>query len=192
MGKFLLSALPGKASKPSVLSSVDFALPRKFSAPYFGANANFIKEQIILTSIIPGSPAAEAKLELKDQVTGINGTPISQPPQYGAEIMKYSPGDTITIEGVRAGVPYSLPVALKRMPARGNHPADRLEGGKSIRLDDFKQVFAHDAAIKADECGGPVYDADAKFYGINIARFSRTSTIALPRSVLYTFIKDSL
>jgi len=192
IGKFLLSALPDKVSKISILSSKNMDLPRRFSAPYFGANANFINQQIILTSITPGSPASEAKLELKDQVTGINGIPISQPPQYGGEIMKYAPGDTITIQGVRNGTDFNISVALKKMPVRGNHPADRLEGGKSIRLDDFKKVFAHDAAIKADECGGPVFDAEGKFYGINIARFSRTSTLTIPSNVVYKFISDTL
>ncbi|TKC09541.1 S1 family peptidase [Pedobacter frigoris] len=191
LGKFLLSALPGQNSRVSVLGSQFFSLPRKFSSGYFGANANFINQQIILTRITPGSPAAE-KLEIQDQITGINGTPISQPPQYGAEIMKYAPGDTISIQGIRKGVPYSLPVALTVVPVRGNHPADKIEGGKSIRLDDFKSVFTHDAAISALECGGPVFDTYGRFYGINIARFSRTSILAIPTGVIYDFIEDSL
>ncbi|WP_316788529.1 trypsin-like peptidase domain-containing protein [Pedobacter frigoris] len=191
LGKFLLSALPGQTSKVSVLGSQLFSLPRKFSSGYFGANATFINQQIILTRVTPGSPAAD-KLELQDQITGINGTPISQPPQYGAEIMKYAPGDTISIQGVRKGVPYSLPVALTVVPVRGNHPADKIEGGKSIRLDDFKSVFTHDAAISAAECGGPLFDANGRFYGINIARFSRTSILTIPAGTIYDFLKDSL
>ncbi len=192
VGKFLLSPLPAQASRTSILSSTEIMLPKRFGSPYFGANANFINQQIILTSIIPGSPADSAKLQLQDQVTGINGTPISQPAQYGGEIMKYAPGDTITIQGIRNGTAYNLSVALKQMPARGNHPADRFDGGKSFRLDNFKRVFAHDALIKANECGGPVFDADGKFYGINIARFSRTSTLAMPVGIVYDFIKLSL
>ena len=192
IGKFLLSAHPTQSSRIGILSSTQMSLPRKYSVAFFGANANFINQQIILTSIMPGSPAAEAKLELKDQITGINGIPISQPPQYGAELMKYAPGDTITIEGVRNGIPYVLPVVLRKMPVRSNHPADRFEGGKSIRLDDFKQVFAHDAAVKANEIGGPVFDAEGKFYGINIARFSRTSSLALPARLIYLFLQNAI
>ncbi len=75
----------------------------------------------------------------------------------------------------------------------GTHSADKFEGGKSVRLDGFKKVFAHDANIKSDECGGPVFDAEGNFYGINIARFSRTTTLVLPAPVIFDIItKDQL
>jgi serine protease Do len=51
-------------------------------------------------------------------------------------------------------------------------------------VDGFKKLFAHDANIKSDECGGPVFDAEGNFYGINIARFSRTTTLAIPADVI--------
>lgn len=191
LGRFLLSPLPSRPARVGVLSSNYFGLPRKFSAGYFGANATFIKQQIIITRITPGSPAALGKLELQDQVTGINGVAISQPPQYGGELMKYAPGETITIQGVRNGVPYNLSVLLASFPSKG-HPAEQVTGGKSLRLDDFKKVFAHDAAIQAKECGGPVFDADGVFYGINIARFSRTTTLAVPAAVIFEFIARSI
>lgn len=192
LGKFLLSAVPGQSNSLSVLGSTYFGQDKKFSSGYFGASATFINKQIVLTRIAPGSPAETAGLMLQDQITGINGTAITLPPDYGREIMKYEPGDTIGIQGIRAGVPYSLPVILTPMPSSGKHPADHFSGGKSGRRDGFKEVFTHDAIIKPEACGGPVFDLDGKFYGINIARFSRTSCLVLSPRVIYEFIRKSL
>lgn len=192
VGKFLLSAMPGQNNRLSVLGSTCFGQDKKFSSGYFGASATFINKQIVLTRIAPGSPAEKAGLMLQDQVTGINGVPISLPPEYGKEIMKYEPGDTINIQGVRGGAPYNLSVNLGLLPVTGNHPADHFVGGKSKRRDGFRSVFTHDAMLKPEECGGPVFDLTGKFYGINIARFSRTSCLAIPTLVIYQFVLSSL
>lgn len=192
LGRFLISPVASGKTRISVLGSMNFSLPRKFSIGFFGAGANFQNEQIILTRMAPHSPAEDGKLELGDQITGINGVPISRPEQYGEELMKYSPGDTISVEGVRKGNKYSLMVGMKPRPKMIGHPAESFEGGKSVILDGFKQVFAHDAVIRPEECGGPVFDADGRFYGINIARFSRTSTLVMPKTELYKFIAAAI
>jgi serine protease Do len=192
LGSFLISPLAENKSKVGILGSLNFSLPRKFSIGFFGAGANFQNEQIILTRMAPGSPAADGKLELGDQITGINGVPINRPEQYGGELMKYSPGDSISIQGVRKGNKYSLMIGIRLRPATTEHPAEHFEGGKSVRLDGFGKVFVQDAAILAEECGGPVFDANGRFYGINIARFSRTSTLVMPASVVFNFIGASI
>ncbi|MES2455344.1 MAG: trypsin-like peptidase domain-containing protein [Bacteroidota bacterium] len=192
LGKFLIAPLAGKRSKVGVLGSRNFSLPLKFSVGFFGAGANFQNEQIILTRMAPSSPAEAGKLQLGDQITGINGVAISRPEQYGGELMKYLPGDSISIQGVRAGSKFSFRVGLRGMPRPAEHTAELFEGGKSLKLDGFKQVFSHDAVIRPEECGGPVFDADGNFYGINIARFSRTSTLVMPKAVLYQFIAASI
>jgi S1-C subfamily serine protease len=56
---------------------------------------------------------------------------------------------------------------------------------EAIRLDST----LHDSKIKPSECGGPVFDQNGKFYGINIARFSRTSSIAVPAKLVLEFLK---
>ena len=192
LGKFLVAPLAGKRSKVGVLGSRNFSLPLKFSVGFFGAGANFQNEQIILTRMAPSSPAEAGKLQLGDQITGINGVAISRPEHYGGELMKYLPGDSISIQGIRAGNKFSLLVGLRSMPRPAEHTAELFEGGKSLKLDGFKKVFSHDAVIRPEECGGPVFDADGNFYGLNIARFSRTSTLVMPKAVLYKFIAASI
>lgn len=192
LGKFLLSMFPRQQHTVSVLGSGYFGLDKKFSSGYFGASATFIDKQIVLTRIAPGSPAAIAGLMLQDQVTGINGVSISLPPEYGKELMQYELGDTITVQGQRTSIPFSLKVVLTSMPSGSKHPADYFSGGKSIRRDGFDKVFTHDAIIKPEECGSPVFDLMGKFYGINIARFSRTSCLVMPADVISKFVLKSL
>ena len=71
-----------------------------------------------------------------------------------------------------------------------NHPADRFSGGKSIRRDGFARVFSHDAIILPDQCGGPVFDLNRHFLGINIARFSRTTTLVIPADMILKLIEN--
>jgi serine protease Do len=70
------------------------------------------------------------------------------------------------------------------------HTADGFPGGRSLRSDGFRKVFAQDAALKASECGGPVFDGNGRFVGINIGRHSRTSTIVMPADVIAEFVNN--
>jgi len=191
LGKFLFSALDSGKLKVGVAGSGYFNQPRKFSSGYFGASANFLKERIILTRMAEGSPAAQGKLQLGDDITGINKVPISRPEQYGGELMKYSDGDTISIQLIRAGQSLDLPIVLTNRPRAPNeHAAERFAGGKSSILDGFDRVFSQDGIVRPEECGGPVFDAKGKFYGINIARFSRTTTLVLPADVIKNVLQQ--
>ncbi len=183
LGTFLISPLP-EGRKSSVVSSNYFSLPKRISAGFFGASAHFVDKKIIINRIYPKSPADSAKLMIGDQVTGINGRPISLPPEYGNELRKYNPGDSISVECIRADSLFSIKLLLTIMPP-GTHIAEHFDGGRNVRCDDFCKVFAHDAAILSRECGGPVFDARGRFLGINIARYSRTTTLVLPASVIF-------
>lgn len=179
LGGFLISPLPS-GRKVSIISTEEMNLLKLFSSGYFGASAQFREGKIILNRIAPKSPADSVKLKIGDQITGINGKPISRPEEYGGELRRYNPGDSISVECIRADSVFSAKVLLTARP-KGNHAADKFEGGKSVRADGFNGVFAHDSNIKAEECGGPVFDTKGNFAGINIARFSRTTTLTLPR-----------
>lgn len=182
LGKLMISPLP-QGKKVSIVSINHLTLPRRLSAGYFGASAQFRNEKIILNRVAPKSPADSVRLKIGDQITGINGRPISRPEEFGGELSKYNPGDSISVECVRADSIFTAKLLLTLRPV-GTHAAERFDGGKSVRVDGFKKLFAHDANIKSDECGGPVFDAEGNFYGINIARFSRTTTLAIPADVI--------
>lgn len=190
LGTFLFAALPGNV-RTGVLSSGLFDLPKRFSAAFLGAFSRFQDGKATITRVVPNSPASVSGMQSSDVVSLINGVPITSAEVYNSEMAKYAAGSEVVFEGYRDTVPYSVKVVLGQWPA-GNHPADRFAGGKSIRLDDFKEVYCHDIRIEASECGGPVFDRNGRFYGINIARFSRTSVIAVPPKSVKQFLDKNL
>ncbi|WP_163408015.1 S1C family serine protease [Flavobacterium ajazii] len=191
LGIPLVSFLSDNKNELSSLGSDVFKFEAKPAKGYFGAGANFIKGNITITSFSPDSPAAKAGLQVQDQVKFINGIAVTKPEDYGRELMQYLVGDTISIKGLRNGEEFSYNVVLEKSPL-SDHPSNKFEGGRSERFDNFESVFAHDAKLKPYQCGGPVFKADGTFIGINIARFSRTCSLAIPAEVIFNFVESSL
>lgn len=193
-GKFLYSPRVDTAGAISIGGSGSFKVPKTVSMGFLGASVPYRKGPVQLSLVRKGSPAANSDLQEGDEVVSINGIKIDKPESYGTELQKYWPGDTIVVSLKRAGNAYTKQVVLGERPAMavGNHPAVMFRGGKSERRDGFAAVFTHDAVITPDQCGGPVFDAAGHFQGINIARFSRTSTLVLPASVIATFLQAAL
>ncbi|MEL1252461.1 trypsin-like peptidase domain-containing protein [Flavobacterium sp. DGU38] len=191
LGIPLVSFLSDNKNELSFLGSDVFKFETKPAKGYFGAGANFIKGNITITSFGPDSPAAKAGLQVQDQVKFINGIAVTKPEDYGRELMQYLVGDTISIKGLRNGEEFDYNVVLEKSPL-SDHPSNKFEGGRSERFDNFEAVFAHDAKLKPYQCGGPVFKTDGTFMGINIARFSRTCSLAIPAEVIFNFVESSL
>jgi serine protease Do len=140
----------------------------------------------------PGSPAGVSGIAVGDRILSINGVAINKPEDYGAELMKFWPYDRLTFGVKRLDRLSSKQLTLGVYQAPlSDHPAEQFPGGKSIRRDGFSKVFSHDAKIKPDECGGPVFEINHRFYGINIARFSRAATLVIPANVILRLMEKS-
>jgi serine protease Do len=190
LGRFLVSPQPNHSERVSVIGSMYFKSLKRFSLGYLGAMATFKDNHITITTVQPGTPAADSGIEAGDQILTINDAAIIQPADYGTQLMKYWPGDQVTFKIKRSENLLSKDLTLGGLNPPSNHPADQFLGGKSIRRDGFAQVFSHDAIILPDECGGPVFDLNQQFHGINIARFSRTTTLVIPAGVILRLIQD--
>lgn len=190
MGTFLISPLPG-GRKVSVLSSTKFALPKFFSAGYFGASAQMSGGKVVINMVYPKSPADSVKIKAGDLIVGVNGLPVRQLQDFGRELFKYDPGDSINVECVRADSSFVSRIKLTRIPD-ARHTSELFPGGKSDRRDGFSRIFTHDADIRPDECGGPVFDSAGKFQGINISRFSRTTTVVVSPSAVWRSLQKHI
>jgi serine protease Do len=191
LGRLLISPQPNRSEQVSVIGSMYFKSLKRFSLGYLGAMATFKDNHITIAMVQPGSPASISGIEAGDQVLNVNDATIIQPADYGTQLMKYWPGDQVTFKIKRSENLYSKDLTLEVFnPPPSNHPAEQFLGGKSIRRDGFAKVFSHDAIVLPDECGGPVFDLNHHFYGINIARFSRTTTLVIPATVILGLIND--
>lgn len=193
IGTILLSPRPDSLPKVSVLGSTGFPLILKFSMGYLGATS-FIKEgKIVVSRVQQGSPAGIGGVKADDILSSINHEQVNNLVELQGALKKYEPGDRVEIVASRNGKDTVIAVTLGIRPLTSpNHNSEKFNGGKSIRRDGFAKVFGHDARIRPEECGGPVIDVQGNFYGINIARFSRVATLAIPVSQLRKFLLDAL
>ena len=190
LGKILVSALGKDFSKAGVLSAAYTDMPLNMSRGYLGAGAAY-QDGKITVSRIDSNSAVASLLREKDQVIKINGVTVNTAADYDKEFDRYIAGDSISLNIIREGRPMQFSFCLEAQPTV-RHVSFEYLGGRSIRSDGFRNVLVHDAPILANECGSPVFDIDGQFYGINIARRSRTSTIVMPVAALGKFLKDNI
>ncbi|EDM36505.1 probable serine protease DO-like protein [Pedobacter sp. BAL39] len=190
IGTILVSVLSKDSTKVGVLSATYIDMPLNASKGYFGASAVDQEGKITLSGIGKGTEAASL-FKVGDQVIKINGVEVRTAAEYNHEFEKYIASDSISADIIRDGRPMQLILTLEAQPTV-RHVSFDYAGGRSARSDGFKNVLVQDAAVRTDECGGPVFDSAGNFYGINIARRSRTATIVTPVATLVKFIKDSI
>ncbi|MGE9313445.1 trypsin-like peptidase domain-containing protein [Niabella sp. CJ426] len=187
--RFLYSIMTDGIVKNSIAGLLVKELPNRFSSGGFNA---YLQEQNgcpTITKIDSGGVAHKAGLKEGDCVMRINNVQISAAKDFNSEMIKYYPGDSVYFSVRRQ--PDTLVVAFVLVPRilrEQPHPMNHFEGGKSLRRDGFKNVILHDARIRSYECGTPLYDLKGTLVGLNIARFSHTTTIALGVSELMAFI----
>ena len=192
-GKFLLSPQPDSAAFVGISGSRMISLPKNVNMAFLGAAIAYGKGPLKITRVMDGSPALTCDLKTGDEVISINHVLMTKAEDYGNELVRYWPGDTIVICINREGSQLEKMVVLGNRPQQiANHPVEFFAGGKSLRRDGFKHVFTQDGQLLPAKCGGPVFDIYGHFYGINIARFSRATTVVIPVSVLNNFINGNL
>lgn len=192
-GTFLVSAQPDTVGAISISGSETFNLPKMANSAFLGIGFKSKAAPLKISYIFPNLNKSIYSLSIGDEITGINKDTINSFDGFFKNVSQYWPGDTVQLTVIHEGQSLKKDIVLDTIPQRHfDHPAEKFAGGKSVRRDGFERVFTHDAIIKPYQCGSPVFDMDGKFYGLNIARFSRTSTIALPAPIVYNFISTSL
>ncbi|MDT3405312.1 S1C family serine protease [Mucilaginibacter terrae] len=193
LGMFLISPRPDSAAKIGVFGSLLLNLPKITSYGYIGAATDVKNDQLIITFIQPNSAAQISGLQTGDVIQAVDGKRVEDALDFLKALEKFNAGDTTSIKIFRNNSEYTKRVVLKYPPQKpATHPADLFAGGKSLHRDGFNKVFVHDSAIKAAECRGPVYDTNGRLLGINIARLSRTSTVAIPAATIKKIVLSNL
>ena len=192
-GRFLISPRPDTTSVISITGSFIFAMPKIINAGFLGIGFSSRSAPFTIAHIFPNLNASIYQLKTGDQIISINDSTSKDLNGYFSKLNKLWPGDTIHVQVIRNGIALTENIVLDTIPQRHfNHPAEMFTGGKSYRRDGFKNIFTHDAILKPTECGGPLFDFKGDFYGINIARYSRTSCLAIPPISIYRFINKTL
>ncbi|GGH07552.1 trypsin-like peptidase domain-containing protein [Pedobacter zeae] len=193
LGKVLISPHPRNEGKISVLGTLRFNLPGLYSTGYLGSRIEMENGRNVVKLVQEKSPASNFGLKIGDEVLSINGIAVSSPEQFIKEIQKTKPNDVINLITKRDGTENKIAIKLTRRPnSTSTHAAERFTDGKSDRRDGFKHAFVHDGKLKPAECGGPLFDLQGNFVGINMARYSRTSSIAITAAEVRSFVLEAL
>lgn len=149
----------------------------------------------VVLSVAAGGTAQRSGVEPGDGIKSISitGEPISdlnKVEDLGVIFSRAEPGDNLTTRILRAGVIRELPGVLQHDPA-GEFQRTEFLDGRSGRLSErrtgFKGVLQHDIPILPEQCGSPLLDSAGRVVGINIARRSRESSLAIPIQAVLDF-----
>jgi serine protease Do len=75
------------------------------------------KDGALVAAVSPGSPADHAGLKPGDVITGVNGSPVTNPGDLASDIANVDPNHDASITFLRNGQQQSISVAVTTMPA---------------------------------------------------------------------------
>ena len=189
-GRLLLSPLPRGPGFVSTVGSDVFESPSRSQRGYLGVRMNAQGGHVRIMSVERTSAAGRSGLRAGDVLLGVDGRDVAAPADVFGILRQKSPGDRVVLVVERDGSQIGKRIKLGTRPEPKRHAADFFSGGKSRRRDGFSLAFTHDATLKPQECGGPVFDLAGNFVGLNIARHSRAQTYAVPASVVLAFVRS--
>jgi S1-C subfamily serine protease len=67
-------------------------------------------------AVFPDSPAAQAGLQAGDVIVAVDGEPVNAQDDLAEQVLKHSPGDTLTLRVVRDEEPQEIEVTLGVLP----------------------------------------------------------------------------
>jgi serine protease Do len=191
VGLNLWSLLTANQHKAGVLGMSSRTFPRIPVPGTFDAQMQELDGLPTLTKIDSMGAAARAGLRVGDHMIALNDQDVTSAIKINAAMQQFSAGDTLRVQYRRGAADLQTKVILSKWPTRENpHPANNIPKGKSVRRDHFPSVFLHDSRIHADECGSPIVDSKGHFIGLNIARFSHTACLAIPRDAVLKFLSN--
>ncbi len=190
LGKFLMSPDPTGAGSVSVQSSGLFSTT---GSGYLGIELEPDVPGFTIKDMDKNSAAKKAGLESGDVILKIDNKEIKSLDEGLSILGDKKPGQKIVVTLQRGDEEKNLNVILGTRESfndsDGSHIADHFDGGKS-RVSRFPRVYVHDSRVVAKHCGGPVFDLESKFIGLNMARPSRTQSYIVPAEDVISFATE--
>lgn len=182
MGSFLMTPESEGDGLISIVSSKAFSSPKQQSRGYLGVVPVDAQNSggAVLQEVTEDGAAKRAGLMAGDVITKMNETSIKTQMELRRFLGTLDPDATVEATIKRKDEELVKIIRLGSFPNMSNHAADRMD--KSGRRDGFPTVIPHDADLTPENCGGPLFDLEGKFVGLNIARNSRVRSYAIPAS----------
>lgn len=192
-GSILFAPLADTSAISGIVSGGRLDLPKTNSAGFLGATAMHNSSPAKICFIRGGSPAAARDIKTGDIVVKLNGNNIADAGAFAEGLAKLWPGDAVSVQLKRGGEVIDHTVVLTYPPdIVHDHPAEHFAGGKSRRRDGFEGVYTTDLILRPEQCGGPVFDTQGHFCGLNMARYSRVNSVLLSADEVQRFVMTHL
>ncbi|MEM0925186.1 MAG: trypsin-like peptidase domain-containing protein, partial [Planctomycetota bacterium] len=188
-GTFLLTPDFDGDGLISVVGSPTFRSQKQNSRGFLGVVPETYQDNqgAVLNEVTDDGAAKRAGLLVGDVITKLNDTIIRTQRDMRSFLMKADPNEVITATVLRDEDELTKSIVLGAVPTMSRHAADQMK--KSSRRDGFTEVLTHDADLKPEDCGGPLFDLEGNFVGLNIARNSRVRSYALTAGELQAFVQ---
>lgn len=147
-----------------------------------------------VTDVKSDGEAAAVGMKLGDLVHSIDGVKVEgENPDFSKFFVGKWPGDIAEVEVYRNGDLLSFSISYQWEYMVFPNPMDRndaMSGRVSNRRTGFPSVIQHDVALTRRTVGGPLLDLNGYCLGMNIARYSRAETYAIPAFALQNLINE--
>ncbi len=194
VGSFL--ATTGLDDVPRAIGVVS-AVPRRINAPppMLGIQLDEDTKGPRVNRVLPDSAAEKAGVLVNDVVLSVNGRQAESVEGLIGMIRKLRSGDRINLVIARGEEQKNISATLGSFSdmqslAPNARFQNQLSGALSVRRAGFTSALQHDTVLKPEDCGGPLVGLDGKAIGINIARDTRVSSLALPIAVIKPIIAE--
>ena len=177
-GSFIITPESDGAGLVSVIGSKSFTSPKQKRPGFLGVRPADHKDNggALLEMVTNDGAAKRAGLKVGDVVTKLNETTITNQAEMRKFLRTVKPGSNVVAIIIRDDEEMEKTIKLGEFTS--SHSADSV--AKSARRDGFSKIILHDADLKPTDCGGPVFDLNGNFVGLNIARNSRVRSYLIP------------
>ncbi len=138
-----------------------------------------------VVSVVPGSGAERAGLEVDDVIYAVNDKELPSRREVLDTIAQYRAGQRLKLSVRRGEKEMTMVARLMDLTSSVLDPTEmEVNGQISARSSGFAKVIQHDTVLTPNQCGGPLVSLKGEVVGINIARANRVSSYALPADIV--------
>lgn len=144
-----------------------------------------------IVRVYPGSGADAVGIQRRDVVVSVDGKSVLERSELLEAVSAHDPGEKIKVTLRRDGEDIELEITLGDRLAVFDEFNNDLEfsGETSKRRSGFGEVIQHDIPLGSRAMGGPLFSLDGAVCGIQIARFDRVATFAIPSELAQSIIE---
>ena len=189
-----VTSLLSRRLKFGIISAHARPIPLKEASIDLEAYTRDDDGKLYIKTTKPNGSAEQAGLQAEDQIISINGVAVTDLTKSLDDYFEgLWPGTEVSIEIRRSegSFAYSIPLLWRQEISEG--PQDRNEamsGRISTRRTGFPMVLQHDIALSSRTVGGPLLNLSGDCIGMNIARFSRSETYAIPAESMQQLLQE--